>query len=261
MSNKASKETLFSGNDDQQVIKVEQLDHLVSLHFDNGLIESQIDLSNPAVLPLKGNRQMLSSLLFGLVPQKVMLVGCGGGGIARWFQHHLPETEGIAIEKSAAIIDLARRYFEFPSTQHGWQIVHAEATEYLQQINQCFDLIIVDIEVNQQTPDWVSNEAFLVNCQRLLNENGVININLIADTAEIFARQLWPIRQVFKDLTYCHASHNNQAGNIFITGFKNKPDILDLQKKAESAEKRFGIEFSLFYQELLRDNPANSGIF
>ena len=272
MSEHNPKQILFSGKEDQQAIKVEQQDNLVSLHFDNGLIETQIDLSDPAVLPLKGNRQMLSPLLFGLVPARVMLVGCGGGSIARWFHHHLPETQGIAVEKSATVIDLAWRFFEFPSPGQGWQIIHADASEYLQKLDQHFDLIIIDIESNQQTPDWVSDEKFLINCQRLLSVSGTININLIADTAEDFARQIWPIRQVFQNLTYCHASHisddhnikanhNIEAKNIFVTGFKAKPDMQNLQNRAENAEKRFGIEFSLFYQELLSDNPSNSGIF
>jgi spermidine synthase len=258
VSNNNTKEVLFYGHIDGHAVQIDREEQLLSLHFNNGLIESQIDTTDSSVLPLIGNRQMLSCLMFGHAPQKVMLVGCGGGSIARWFNNHLPDTQGIALEQSATIINLALRYFQFPSAQDSWQIVQAEAQHYLQNHEELYDLIIVDIEVNQQTPDWVSSEAFLLNCQRLLTVNGAININLIADTPELFAQQLWPIRQVFAGLTYCHASN---ANNIFVTAFKTKPNTSDLQTRAEAAEKQFGIEFSLFYRELLRDNPANSGVF
>ena len=108
------------------------------------------------------------------------------------------------------------------------------------------------------SPDWVTSEQFLLSCQARLSDSGAININLIADTPEDFARQLWPVRQVFSGLTYCHASN---ANNIFVSAFKTRPDTSDLAFKAEMAEKHYGIEFPLFYQELLRDNPPNSGIF
>ena len=258
MSNDSPREILFRGHVNSQAIQVERQGNLLSLHFDNDIIQSQIDTLNPAILPLKGNRQMLSYLMFDHVPEKVVLVGCGGGSLARWFKYHLPKTSGIAIDHWDTIINIARRYFQFPATQDGWQLVHAEANQYLQNLDAVYDLIIIDLEINRQTPEWITSQAFLLNCHRLLSENGAINVNLIADTPEIFSRQLWPIRQVFSGRTYCHAS---QANNIFVTAFKNKPDTSDLKTNVDIAEKRYGIEFSLFYQELLRDNPKNSGIF
>lgn len=255
----ANPTTLFQQQIDGNLVSIEQSGDILSLHFNNGLLQSQIDTSAADRLPLAGNRIMLAHLLFGETPGKVLLAGCGGGAIARWFNAMLPDSQGLAVESSAEIISLAKQYFEFPSSGSNWDIQQADVRSYLADQPERYDFILFDIEENRNTPDWLIQPEFVETCKHCLTDKGVISFNIVVRSAGDFSRALWPIRQVFPGKTYCLSSQDSQ--NIIITAFASKPSMVNLADRASKAKKRFQIEFDLFYQQLLKDNPPDSGIF
>jgi len=243
----------------EQPISVEQQDGLVTLHFNNGLIQSQINRLHPEKLPLIANRMMLVHLLFGLEPQSVLLAGSGGGSIGLWFNHHLPATQGLAVEKSAEVISLAQQHFGFPPANSHWRIQQADIRDFLASAPQRFDFILFDLEERGDTPRWLTNSAFLDDCQNALTEQGVASFNIVANSSEQFVRDLWAFRQAFPNKTCCLG--NPESANIIISAFKQSPSIENLSEKAQAAKKRYNIEFDLFYEQLMKDNPPQSGIF
>ncbi len=240
-------------------ISVEQHDDLVTLHFNNGLIQTQINRSDPGQLPLFVNRMMLVHLLFGLQTRNALLAGSGGGSIGLWFDHHLPATEGLAVEKSEQVISLAQQYFGFPPANSNWRIQQADIRDFLATTQQRFDFILFDLEEQGNTPRWLTDARLLNNCLRCLSDEGVASFNLVADPPENFARDLWAIRQAFPGKTCCLG--NPESANVIVSAFKQKPLTNNLSEQAQAAKKRYNIEFDLFYEQLLKDNPPNSGIF
>ena len=244
---------------DNDNIRILKQGHLVTLKFDNGLMQSQIDTNRPGQLPQLANRMMLVHLMFGIEPENVLLAGSGGGAVGLWFNSHMPQTRGLGIEASAEVISLAKEHFGFPPDNPNWQIEQADIRQYFRSTKQKFDFILFDIEENGVTPDWLVSDEVLQDCISCLSEQGVATFNIVAQNAESFARILWSVRQAFPQRTLC-LSHP-ATGNIIISAFKNRPSTNDLTNRATLATERFNIEFDLFYQQLLKDNPANSGIF
>lgn len=240
-------------------ICVEQHDDLVTLQFDNGLIQSRINSLHPEQLPLIGNRMMLVHLLFGFEPQSVLLAGSGGGGIGLWFHHHLPASQGLAIEKSAEVISLAKQHFGFPPAKSNWHIQQADIRDFLATTQRRFDFILFDLEEQGNTPRWLTGDRLLNDCQNLLTDDGVASFNIIGHSPEHFAKDLWAIRKAFPNKTCCLG--NPESANIIVSAFKQKPAIDKLSEHADAAKKRYNIEFDLFYQQLLKDNPPHSGVF
>jgi spermidine synthase len=238
---------------------VEQQDGLITLHFDNGLIQTQINKSHPEQLPLLGNRMMLIHLLFGIEPQSVLLAGSGGGSLGLWFNQHLPATEGLAVEISSKVISLAEQHFGFPPANSNWRIEQADIREFLSISKRRFDFILFDIEEQGKTPEWLTDDKSLKNCLNCLTDQGVASFNIVADSTENFMKALWSIRQTFPDRTCCLS--NPESGNLIVTAFNQKPSIENLAEQAEAAKKRFNIEFDVFYRQLIKDNPPQSGIF
>lgn len=214
---------------------------------------------------------MLAHLLFVEPPARVLLAGCGGGALARWFNARLPQTHGVAVEHSTKVIELALEVFDFPGTDTGWQIKHADVRDFLANQNEQFDFILFDLDEQGNTPGWLQEPAFLSRCQQCLTPSGVLTINVLAHDAQALVKTLWPLRQVFPDLTCCLS--NQQNSNIMILAFNSRPDthsgsgsdpqsdIGQLERQAEQARQRYDIEFDVFYQQLLKDNPPGSGIF
>ncbi|NNJ91545.1 MAG: hypothetical protein HKP55_07715 [Gammaproteobacteria bacterium] len=238
---------------------VEQQDGLITLHFDNGLIQTQIDSSHPEHLPLIGNRMMLVHLLFGIEPQSVLLAGSGGGSIGLWFDHYLPGTEGLAVEKSSTVISLAQQYFDFPPANSNWSIKQADIREFLATTIRRFDFILFDIEEQGATPEWLTHDKLLKNCLNCLTDRGIVSFNFVGESSENFIKALWSIRRAFPDKTCC-LSHP-ESGNIIVTAFNQKPSIENLEEHAEAVKNQYNIEFDVFCQQLFKDNPPQSGIF
>ena len=230
-----------------------------SLWFDDTIVQTEIDLDNPAVLPNPANRAMLAHLLFDRQPQKVLLAGCGGGAIARWFHCHDKAISGDAVEISAAVARIARSYFQFPEAESGWRIEIADVRSFLPQHTEHYDFILVDLEERQKTPAWVTSPDFLRACQQRLTPTGVLTVNLITDGEIAVAQAIWNLRRTFDRRVLCLPVPDHD--NLVVMGFNEAPSVGALPTQAAAAEQRWGIEFTTFLERLKKNNPAGSGIF
>ncbi len=240
------------------LIQVWQAGDRRSLWFDDVILQSEICLDDPAVLPNPVNRAMLAHLMFGQQPQRVLLAGCGGGAIARWLHARSPQTHGDAVELSADVARIARDWFDFPATDSNWQLHIADVRQFLEGKYARYDFILVDLEENQYSPDWSSGEAFLRQCHEALTEQGVLTLNLIPDGPNRYTQALRNIRRVFERRTLCLpvADHDNQL----VLAFRQTPDLSNMHSRLDSAASQWGIGFSGYWQAMTRNNPKGSGI-
>jgi len=230
------------------------------LDFNDGLVQSEIILNNPEILPLPLNRAMLAGIVFSGIPKRVLLAGTGGGSTARYFSACFPDVVVDAVEKSELVSSIARDYFEFPIGSN-WTIYTDDIVDYVQHCEHKYDLIIVDIAVGQKTPEWVIEREFLKKCRLLLTDKGHISLNLLVDDGNAFMHYLSAIRTVFDRQTACLSLPNYR--NTVIFAFNRIPPMLpkDLDEHLENLNVIWGLEFSEFYQQMLKDNPQNSGVF
>ncbi|MDT8370398.1 MAG: methyltransferase [Gammaproteobacteria bacterium] len=250
---------IFSQQTADKNIRVWQQDERRWLDFADGLIQSEITLGKPDILPLVLNRAMLAGMLFVGPPKRILLAGTGGGAMARYVADRFPDVIGDAVEISETIVELAKDYFEFPF--NNWQLITTDNVDYVQDCQQKYDLIVIDIAVDQKTPTWLIKQSFLQHCRSLLTTRGHIAFNLLVDNADSFMHSLAVLRKVFERRTLCLSLPNYR--NIVVMGFKNKPSFLDddIGSKLAELEMAWGIEFTQFYQQMLKDNPKNSGVF
>lgn len=242
---------------DGGTIRVWQQANQRYLDFADGLLQSAIDLTNPGVLPLPLNRAMLAGLMFTDI-KRVLLAGAGGGATARFLAQRAPQIEGEAVELSAQVADIARRYFDFPAS---WPI-HIEAIQqFLAQPQAHFDLILLDIAVQHKTPQWVLSSDFLQQCRNNLAATGHLAINLLVDDDEGFLSAMRTIRQVFDKQTLCLSLENHR--NIVVFSFNAPPEFLPpiAATRLQQLEQYWSIELGEFYQRMQKENPAGSGIF
>jgi len=168
-----------------------------SLWFDDAILQSEIALDDPAVLPNPVNRAMLAPLMFDPPLQRVLLAGCGGGAIARWFHARSPLLLGDAVELSPTVARLARTYFDFPPTTSNWRLLVDDVRRHVAQTAHAYDYILVDLEQDQATPPWTTGATFLAHCAQRLTPGGTLVLNLISRSVEESADELFGIRQVF----------------------------------------------------------------
>ncbi len=252
-------ELLFSHVDDAHPINVWQYGDQRWLEFDDELIQTEISLARADHLPESFSRAMLAGVLFNPMPQRVLLAGAGGGSTARYFANRFPDVKGEAVELSAVIVDIAKRFFACPHTGN-WSLICDDIRQYVQQTTHYYDLIVLDIALGQKTPEWLLEPSFLYKCKQVLTKQGHLAINLIVDDDEDFLTCLKKIRRVFNRRTVCLTLPEHS--NILVYAF-NAPVIYSHEQRIQRMPVLSGewsVEFEQFYQQMIKDNPQGSGI-
>jgi len=237
-------------------------DNLRWLSFGDGCIQSIIDLEDPGSLYSPVYRAMLAVLFFTPTPERVLLLGTGGGALARYFHHRQTAIHGDAVEISSVIAEIARQFFEFPSQGQGWRTVISDAQEYIYQSKQRYDLIFLDIAEKESSPTWMFETDFLERCRERLGDDGALVLNIIPKDAEVFSKALWNIRQAFDLYTVCISVPEHK--NILVFAFNGSPqysDISMLDQRVPTLIQQWGLEFDQFLIRMKEINPRGSGIF
>jgi spermidine synthase len=243
-------------------VDVFEKDNLRWLSFGDNSIQSIIDLDDPGSLHSPVYRAMLAVLLFTPTPERVLLLGTGGGVLARYFHHRQTAIQGDAVEISGVVAEIARQFFDFPAQDQGWRTVISDAQEYIYQSEQHYDLVFLDIAEKELSPSWVFEPDFLDHCRKRLGEEGALVLNIIPKDAEFFSKALWNIRQAFDLYTVCLSVPEHK--NILVFAFNGLPqysNISILDQRVPTLVEQWGMEFDQFLMRMKEVNPRGSGVF
>lgn len=150
-----------------------------TLEFQDGDIQSEMLLSNPDALVLDYARAMMCFALFVPHPRHILMVGLGGGSLAKFCYRHFPRTRITVLEISAAVIAL-REQFCVPADDARLRIVHTDAADYIGAAPATFDVILLDGFDAAGMPDALGSSPFYAGCRRALREGGVLVANILA---------------------------------------------------------------------------------
>ncbi len=116
--------------------------------------------------------------------KKVLLLGLGAGSVVDLLVNkHGLKCAITGVELDGNVIDFAKKYFDIEKYK-SLQIVQADAFEFVQQCNEKFDLIVVDLFVGDTVPTDFSSEEFISNLKRLSNEKCCVAYNKMTDNAK-----------------------------------------------------------------------------
>ena len=111
-------------------------------------------------------------------PRRVLILGGGDGGVLRECLKHPSVAKATLFESDRAVIDAALTHFpDVPGNalhDSRTQIVTGDALEYLQDVNEKFDAIIVDGSAPVATSNSAEVRALFAACRRALGDDGVL---------------------------------------------------------------------------------------
>ena len=127
--------------------------------------------------------------------RRILLLGLGGGTVARQCRCLYPDATLDAVEVDLAVIRVARDYFHLP--HNNVRIIHADAVRYLTLARQTFDAILDDTWLsngNRRKP-LLRDRHFVRKLLDRLSPRGILAVTLLdrADKPET--------RHVFEVLT------------------------------------------------------------
>lgn len=148
------------------------------LHLGTGAIQSAMRVNRPWDLELAYTRAMMSYLLFVSEPKDVLMIGLGGGSLAKFIRKHRPQTRITAVEISAQVAAAARNHFALPENDEYLEVIIGDGTEYIFAHPESADVILLDgFDAGCQVED-LATLAFYKACKRALKPGGVLVVNL-----------------------------------------------------------------------------------
>src|SRR3954470_5923290 len=130
--------------DDNESVYISEKFGVRTLHIGSDTVQSSMRIAKPNDLEVAYTRSMMAFLLFNPEPASVLMVGLGGGSLAKFIYHHLPDSRTIAIEVSQRVVDIARQYFFLPPEDDRMNVIVTDGAAYLHDNKAKADAIVVD---------------------------------------------------------------------------------------------------------------------
>jgi spermidine synthase len=120
-----------------------------------------------------------AALLPVVRPRRALVLGLGGGTVVQLLHRRFGPLPVVGVERDPEVLALAREQFglELP----GLAIVEADAFDYLDDCQERFDYICVDLFQGGQLQRAVIGRPFLRRLRELIRPGGEIAINLFLD--------------------------------------------------------------------------------
>ena len=232
----------------------------------DGAIQSEMSLDDPESLVSAYTRKMMGFLLFRARPRRILMIGLGGGSLAKFCHRHLPTARMTVIEIDSGVIAL-RSHFQIPPDDFRLRVINDDGSTYvaaMAQSNQRTDVLLVDAFDRRGIATAVTERAFLEDARRVLSRRGMLVMNLVATLAAC-TRYIDTIRSVFGGPVIA-VKVDNESNVVVFAGrpLLNRRRLVAAGHNAQQLEGRFGLSFpallrltrELQYQLLLRGEGA-----
>ena len=241
--------------EDNESVYISEKFGVRTLHIGSDTVQSSMRLTRPNDLEISYTRSMMAFLLFNPDPRAVLMVGLGGGSLAKFVYHRLPQARTVAVEINPRVIAVARQFFHMPADGERLQSVVGDGAGYVGNEALRADVIMVDGYDAESQVEALSTPAFYRDCARVLGGTGILVVNLWGGDRN-YISCVERIADAFDHLVACLPA--GRPGNVVVLAFKQspgQPTWTDLRARAHALESVHGLEFARFVQELAVMNP------
>jgi spermidine synthase len=140
-------------------------------------IQSRMSVERPDELQFEYTRLMMGAWLFQPQPQRILMVGLGGGSLAKFCYKNLPQAHITVLEINPHVIAL-RQHFAIPDDDARFEVLQVDAAHFMGKTAQTFDWVLVDGFDQNGLPEQLCSPQFYADCYRVLMSGGVAVFNL-----------------------------------------------------------------------------------
>ena len=239
---------------DAQTVYISERYGVRSLHIGSDTVQSSMRLARPNDLELSYTRSMMAFLLFVPAPAEVLMIGLGGGSLAKFIYYRLPSARTSVIEVNPQVLAIARQYFQVPPDDVRFEVLVTDGAAHVRREDVRADVVVVDgYEADSHVEELASRE-FYGACRERLKPGGIMVVNLWGGD-KLFTTLLRRIEDAFPCGTLCLPAE--RPGNVVVFGFRSPPTDLrwsELAQRAATLEKQNELEYSRFVEGLRKMN-------
>ena len=200
--NALGEAVLFRADTQYHRITVTEDAEVRHLRFDSSH-QSALEIADPYVSRIRYPDYMHLALALKPDPERVLVLGLGGGAITKRFWRDYPDVQVDSVEIDPVVVDVARRYFWLPEDER-LRIFTEDARRYVQRTGETYDIVIVDAYYSDSLPFHLTTDEFLREVRAVMAPDGVIAYNVISategDGSELFRSMYRTAEGVWDDL-------------------------------------------------------------
>jgi len=235
---------------DSESVYVSEKFGVRTLHIGSDTVQSAMRIARPNDLEVVYTRSMMAFLLFKPDPQEVLMIGLGGGSLAKFVYHQLPRARVTAVEVNPQVVAIAHQYFLLPPNDQRLNVMVGDGVEFVRRDGLAADVLIVDGYDAESQVEALATLTFYRDCARALGDDGVLVVNLWGGDRS-FNACVERIGQAFDGRVLCLPA--GKPGNIAAFAFKRgqaHPRWDELRRRAQALEPVHGLAFGRFVEEL-----------
>ena len=227
-----------------------------TLHVGGEAIQSAMRIADPFALALDYTRCMMAFLLVHPHPREALMIGLGGGSLAKFFHKHFRHTKVRVVELDARVVAAARGQFALPPDDERLKVVVGDGAEALAP--ECCDLIVLDAFEDEHHVSKFASSEFYEGAFLALREPGAMVVNFMNDDPA-FDRTLQRLERAFGGAVLAMPSQYDP--NISVFAFRGAPARIrwdELRARAARLESRLGLPFSRYVSRMRAMNPCSA---
>jgi spermidine synthase len=208
----------------------------------------------PDELELHYTRAMMAFLLFNSRPDDVLMVGLGGGSIAKFIHRRMPYTRVTVVEIRREVVAAARSFFSLPADDRHLCVVIDDGARYVPEHPGYAEVMLLDAFDNGRQPSALCSQAFYDAAYEALRPGGILAVNFMA-----FDRKLDAL---------CGRLERSFAGrvlqveaadrvNVIALAFRDGPSriaIRELRARSLALKEVFGLPFERMVSSIVDRN-------
>ncbi len=186
--------------------------------------------AEPTFLALPYSQVMMGVLPILEKPKRGLILGHGGGSLAKWLAVHWPNLELDVVEMDPSVVKAAAQYFDYVSPENHHVVVQ-DARMFLRNNPTQYDVVWVDVFARHLIPFHVTTQEFFEELRAHVSSDGAIAVNLASSDAPANVRRAEAVYTTmglaFEDITtYSVAGPDwlkTKKGSVNLIFFAGKP--------------------------------------
>ncbi len=211
--------------------------------------QSCMDRRRPKQMLFPYTRMMMAALLLNPEPQRILMLGLGGGTLPMALDELLPDMRMDVIEIDPAVVRVARDHFAFAPSER--VSVHAQdGRVFVKRAalkGERYDLVMLDAFNGEYIPEHLMTREFLEEVRALLSEDGVLVANTFS-ISTLYEYESATYASVFAP--FFNMKPNDSGNRVILASTGPLPDAATLEARAEILGPRLR-PFGIRMRELL----------
>jgi spermidine synthase len=211
-------------------------------------------ISDPWALALDYTRCMMGFLLFHPEPREALMIGLGGGSLAKFFHRHFRKTAVRVVELDPRVVAAARTHFALPPDDARLHVEIGDGAEALSP--ECCDVLVVDAYHDEVHVPKLATAEFYDAAYLALGEQGVMVVNFMDDD-RLLNDYLQRMEAAFGGRVLAmKALYDPNVIAFALKGLDSRIAWDTLRQRAEALESRYELPFPRYVSRLRSMNTV-----